>query len=61
VKYKGIILKIGFIDIDGNPINWTFDCQDIIPAIEIDNQGNKYFAGYSIDELRVISNEKYKN
>lgn len=47
---KAKIVTIGII-INGEPIGWRFDCQGIIPGIEILANGMILYGGYSVDEL----------
>lgn len=55
---KATILIVG--DIERNaPINWSFDCGMEIPAMEITVNGELLIAGYTLEELKEIS-ERYK-
>jgi len=52
---KAEILKVGFVDKDGMPRNWVFDCQFCIPGMTVFPDGSRLYAGYTVEELRKIS------
>ncbi len=55
---KGDIREIGYIDDNGQPQEWCFDCKGKIPALTIlDNE--MLYAGYTVDELREISSTRH--
>ena len=47
-------IKIGDFDENGEPINWEFDCFWTVPVIEIKENGQTFWGGYSVAELREI-------
>ncbi len=57
---KGKILSIGYV-INSLPENWQFDCMGEVPAIIINASGSILYAGYSIQELKKISNGFWGN
>jgi len=65
VKPKGVIRKIGYVDENNQPQEWTIDCggNAMIPALEITDNGEFIYAGYSVDELKTIgeSTGKFPN
>jgi hypothetical protein len=52
---KADILQVGFVDKDGTPQNWFFDCNAGVAAITICEDGSLLWGGYTVDELRQIS------
>ena len=58
-RKRAVITRVGFI-INGEPENWGFDCMMEVPAIEITADGEMLMAGYSIQELKAISDEFYE-
>lgn len=59
-KPKAKIVKVGIV-VNGQPMFWSFDCQDKVPAIEITAEGQVLTGGYSIEKLQQISNETNTN
>ena len=56
-RVKAKIIAVGHV-INGQPENWSFDCEGKGAAIEITSAGQMLYAGYSIAELEKIS-KKY--
>jgi len=57
---KATITRVGFI-VDGTPEGWTFEISGNIPAMAIDSNGRILWAGYTVEELREISERFYFN
>ena len=49
-RLKGRILTYGGFR-DGLPVGWHFDCRGNLPGIELTEDGNLYWAGYSLMDL----------
>lgn len=50
-KEKGEIIKAGYIDENGKPQNWIINCRGNRPAIEVLENGEALYGGYTIKEL----------
>ena len=51
---KAEILNKGIV-VGNELMYWGFDCKEIVPAIEIKDDGTILCAGYTIEELKAIS------
>lgn len=51
---RGVIQRTGRV-VDGVPVGWSFDCCGVIAAIEIRPGDEVLYAGWTVDELREIS------
>jgi hypothetical protein len=50
---KAVISRVGDI-VNGEPTGFVFDCCETIPAIEITDDGQILYGGYTADELESI-------
>lgn len=53
---KAKILKVG-IFVNGQPKNWVFE--EEVPTIQVDEHGERLWAGYTIKELSDIAEKKW--
>jgi hypothetical protein len=52
---KGDITVIGGVSDDGELLNWNFDCKGNIPVTSIELDGSVRYAGWTVEELRQIT------
>lgn len=55
---KADIVAVGYIDENGAPRDFAFDCKNRVAAIEIQEDGSLLYGGYTVDELKTISTQQ---
>ena len=55
---KAIIKRIGTINERGQPVNFEFDCMNVVPGVRICNDGVILWGGYTVEELKIMIKEK---